>query len=357
MHEQFLLAALNQAWLGRGSCAPNPSVGAVAVHNGQIIAQTWHRGAGTPHAEQLLLDALPKNLSDITLYVTLEPCNHWGKTPPCVDAIINYGIARVVYGYNDPNPTVIARNSTKLLEEKGIEVIHLPLSAIDAFYQSYRHWTSTNKPWVTAKIAQSMDGMIAGAGGARVHLSNLECANFTHQQRLQSDMILTSARTVNQDDPALTVRLNGVEVAKPVAILDTHLTLNPEASLFKKASHCHIYYGEQYPKPSENKNCTYHAMPTLDDKLDLNAVIHHLGALGCHDVWVEAGGVLFSVFHKAGLVNKTYIYISSAVLGDKAVSAYHQADIFNRASHLRWQVMGDNVLASLDWEESLCLPA
>lgn len=97
MHEQFLLAALEQAKLGRGFCAPNPSVGAVAVQNGNIIAQAWHRGAGTPHAEQLLLSQIPPQTPGVTLYVTLEPCNHWGKTPPCVDAIINHGIEEVVF--------------------------------------------------------------------------------------------------------------------------------------------------------------------------------------------------------------------------------------------------------------------
>ncbi len=351
MHEQFLLAALDQAWLGRGSCAPNPSVGAVAVHNGQIIAQTWHRGAGTPHAESLLLAELPKNLSDITLYVTLEPCNHWGKTPPCIDAIIDYGILRVVYGYKDPNPAVMANNTPELLAEKGVEVIHWPLAAIDAFYQSYQHWTATHQPWVTAKIAQSMDGKIAGPGGVRVEISNAECAKFTHLQRLHSDLILTSARTVNQDNPRLTARLNQDEVAKPVAILDAHLTLNSEASLLKTASHCHIYYDERHNPPVELDHCTYYPMPTKGDKLRLDVIIQHLGGLGYHDVWVEAGGVLFSALHQAGLVNQTYIYISSAVLGNKAVSAYHQADIFNHASQLRWQPMGDNVLASLAWEE------
>ena len=355
MHEQFLLAALDQAWLGRGSCAPNPSVGAVAVHNGQIIAQTWHRGAGTPHAEQLLLDELPKNLSDITLYVTLEPCNHWGKTPPCVDAIIHYGISQVVFGYQDPNPTVLANNTTKLLTDKGIKVIHCPLPAIDAFYQSYQHWTLMHKPWVTAKIAQSIDGKIAGVEGLPVQLSNVECANFTHQQRLHSDLILTSARTVNRDNPRLNVRLKSHSISKPVAILDTHLTLNPEVSVLKDASHCHIYYDQRYPKPINNEKCTYHGMPTQGGQLDLVAVINHLGALGFHDVWVEVGGVLFSALHKAGLVNKTYIYVSLVVLGDDAVSAYHQPNMFNQARQLNWQVMGDNVLASIEWENGLCL--
>lgn len=356
MHEHFLLAALDQAWYGRGTCAPNPSVGAVAVQNGQIIAQTWHRGAGTPHAEQLLLEKLPKNLSDITLYVTLEPCNHWGKTPPCVDAIIDYGVSRVVYGYRDPNPTVMANNTTQLLSNRGIDVVYYPLPIIDLFYQSYAYWTLTKKPWVTIKIAQSMDGKIAAKGGVAVELTNAKCAKFTHKRRLYSDIILTSARTVNHDNPRFTSRLNALEVAKPIAILDTHLTLNPKARLLNTASHCHIYYNENHQRPSDQERCTYHAMPMIGDKLDLACIIQHVGGLGYHDVWVEGGGLLFSALHKARLVNKTYIYISPVVLGDDAVSAYHEANIFHQARNLSWQSMGDNMLASLDWEEHLCLP-
>ncbi len=349
MHEQFLLAALDQAWFGRGLCAPNPSVGAVAVHKGQIIAQTWHRGAGTPHAEQLLLEQLPKNIPEITLYVTLEPCNHWGKTPPCVDAIIAYGIKKVVYAYRDPNPTIIVNNTPRLLSEHDVEVLHYPLPAIDDFYQSYRYWTLTKKPWVTVKMAQTMDGKIAGAQHERVYLSNASCAQFTHKNRLHSDVILTTAQTVNQDDPLLNARIPGMDVAKPVAIIDSRMTLNPQAKLLATASQCHIYFDEHYPMPAVHPNRSYHAVPAIQGLLDLNAVIHHLGQLGYHDIWVEAGGTLFSALHLAGLVNKTYLYIVPTVLGDSAVSAYHHADLFKKACTVTWQAMGDNMIASLAW--------
>jgi diaminohydroxyphosphoribosylaminopyrimidine deaminase/5-amino-6-(5-phosphoribosylamino)uracil reductase len=185
MHEQFLLVALEQAWLGRGFCAPNPSVGAVAVQNGKIIAQAWHQSAGKPHAEQLVLSQLPTNQNDITLYVTLEPCNHWGKTPPCVDAIIQYGIKRVVYAYSDPNPVVAANKTPHLLEQHGIEVVHHPLPVINDFYHSYRHWSTTKRPFLTAKMAQTFDGKIAGPEGERVTLSNSLCSEFTHKYPLK----------------------------------------------------------------------------------------------------------------------------------------------------------------------------
>jgi len=137
MHEPFMHAALKQARLKRGFTAPNPAVGAVAVLDGNIIAQASHPGMGQPHAEQLLLKALPDDCSNISLYVTLEPCNHWGRTPPCVDGLIARKFKQVVYAYRDPNPLVAANNTPALLTEQGIDVVHYPLPEIDAFYESY----------------------------------------------------------------------------------------------------------------------------------------------------------------------------------------------------------------------------
>ena len=184
MHETFLLAALEQAQMGKGFCAPNPSVGAVAVDKcGNIIAKAYHKGAGHAHAEQLVIDDIEKHHTDITLYVTLEPCNHWGKTPPCVDAISKSCISRVIYAYADPNPVIRANNTPKILHDRHIEVIHHPLSAINAFYESYHYWTKTNLPLVTIKMAQSLDGKIASVHGQPIKISNDACDLLTHQYR------------------------------------------------------------------------------------------------------------------------------------------------------------------------------
>ena len=151
MHKKFLLAALEQARLGQGFCAPNPCVGAVAVQNGIIIAQACHRGAGTPHAEQLLLAQIPPKTPGVSLYISLEPCNHWGRTPPCVDAIINHGIEQVIFAYLDPNPVVAKNNSSERLRAHGIKVTHYPVEEITEFYKSYTQWTLTRKPRVRLK--------------------------------------------------------------------------------------------------------------------------------------------------------------------------------------------------------------
>ncbi len=351
MHEQFLLAALDQAWLGRGICAPNPSVGAVAVQNDMIIAQAWHRGAGTPHAEQLLVTQFPKNLPDVTVYVTLEPCNHWGKTPPCVEVLIQHGIQRVVYAYADPHPVVAGKNTPALLRAQGLEVVNHPLPAITRFYQSYRHWCLTNKPWVSVKIAQTFDGKCAGNNNERVYLSNASCAEFTHQQRMHSDIILTTARTVNQDDPLLNSRLPGMIAAKPVAIIDARLTLNPRAKVLTTATHCHIYHDAHVPAVQQ-PNCTFYDVDAAAGQLDLNAIISHLGRLGYHDVWVEAGGGLFSALHHAQLVNRTYIYVVPSILGDAATPVYRGINPFEKAHSIAWLAMDDNMMAILDWQDN-----
>lgn len=354
MHEQFMLAALEQAWLGRGACAPNPSVGAVAVQFGKIIAQSWHHGAGTAHAEILLIEQLPKNCSDVTIYVTLEPCNHWGKTPPCVDAIINSGIKSVVYAYADPNPVVSANNTPALLNQQGISVLHYPLPEIDHFYESYRHWTLTHKPWVTVKLAQTFDGKIAGKLGARTLLSNSLCFEFTHKNRLHSDIILSSARTINQDDPLFNVRLLSCQRDKPIAIIDSQLTLNKQAKVRANSTHCHVYHADECLQINLDANCSYHAIPTHAGQLDLNAVINHLGHLGYHDVWVEVGAKLFEALHKTGLVNRTYVYLVPKILGEASTNAYGGFNIFNHASKLTWLAMGDNMIAQFDWQEEQC---
>lgn len=349
MHKPFLLAALKQAWLGRGMCAPNPAVGAVAVKNNKIIAQAFHLGAGTPHAEQILINELPKGITDLTIYVTLEPCNHWGRTPPCVESIINYGVTKVVYAYKDPNPIICKNNTPQLLKESAVEVLFCPIDEINEFYKSYQHWTTTGLPFITAKLAQTLDGKIAGTKGKRILLSNNECNEFTHKQRLVTDLILTTAKTINNDDPMLNVRLNKEEKAKIIAILDRDLSLKSNAQAIHKAKHCYIFYDKHLKIKSTLPNCTYYPISVLNDGLDLEQVIKKLGSLGYHDVWVEAGSTLFNQLHLKRLVNQTYIYLVPKILGSNAIPAYIDDDIFKDIKTLNWNALDNNMVLSINW--------
>lgn len=349
MHKQFLLAALEQAWLGRGRCAPNPAVGAVAVKNNKIIAQATHLGAGSAHAEQLLLKKLPPNIQDLVIYVTLEPCNHWGKTPPCVQEIITYGVSKVVYAYQDPNPIVCANNTPHLLKEKGIEVLFYPIDEITKFYNSYHYWTTTGLPYITAKIAQSIDGKIAGAKGKRIALSNDKCNEFTHKQRLATDAILTTSRTVNNDDPILNARIYNREESKTILILDRENSLKHNAKVLLNAKHCHIFHHERKKITTKLPNCTYYPVSVVEDKLNLKQIVLELGLMGFHDVWVEAGAKLFTNLHLQKLVNKTYIYIAPKILGYDAIQAYTNEDILQGFKTLNWNSLDNNMILSFDW--------
>src|SRR3990167_4836881 len=156
-HDFFLREALALAAFWQGWCAPNPSVGAVVVQAGKVIAKGWHEGVGTLHAEQMAL-AQVKTEKDLTLYVTLEPCNHWGRTPPCTDFIIQHaGVTQVVYAFSDPNPTVAEKDSRALLSAKGITVLYYPVSEITAFYAPYAFWVKTHLPFIHVKLAVSLD--------------------------------------------------------------------------------------------------------------------------------------------------------------------------------------------------------
>jgi diaminohydroxyphosphoribosylaminopyrimidine deaminase / 5-amino-6-(5-phosphoribosylamino)uracil reductase len=351
-HKRYLRMALEQARLGRGKCAPNPSVGAVAVQGEQILAQGYHEGPGKAHAEQVVLSQLPVQLPHVTLYVTLEPCNHWGRTPPCVNAIIDYGIECVVYGFKDPNLIVAQNDTPALLKAKGIEVIFCPLPEINVFYESYVYWVKYQRPWVSVKLALSLDGKIAGTSGKPIWLSNDACGEFTHEHRWQSDWILTTAHTVHKDDPLLTARLHGQEKGKKLAILDRQLSLSKSARLFEKAEKVMIFYDSALsldPQYSKRADCEYIPISCKDEKLDLSAVLAVLGQLGAHEIWVEAGGILFTSLHLAGLVQRTYLYLTTQVLGEDAVDAYRDKAVFQRQHSVSWRILNDNALLTLDW--------
>lgn len=349
MHDQFLQLALAQAQLGRGSCAPNPSVGAVAVQNGHIIAQAWHKGAGLAHAETLVLAQFPPQTPGVSLYITLEPCNHWGKTPPCVEAIIRHGIKEVIYAYPDPNPLVVEKNSVATLSAHGIKVHLHRLPAIDAFYQSYAHWLTTKKPFVTVKMAQSLDGKITGAQSSRVKLSNALCDEFTHNARAEADVILTTARTINQDDPLLTVRRQGSSSGKPLAIIDRTLSLNLNAQALL-ASTQNLIYHDELRSANPSTLAEYHPICSNDGVLDLESILLHLGKLGFHDCFVEAGGGLFTALHQQQLVGRTYIYIVPRFLGVDASGGFQSHTPYSKPPRaLRWETMDDNMIVCMDW--------
>ncbi len=235
---RYMAAALALARRGLGRVAPNPAVGALIVKDGIVVARGWTADGGRPHAETIALQAAGAAAKGATLYVTLEPCSHHGRTPPCADAVIAAGIARVVSAVDDPDPRVGGRGHARLAAA-GIEV-RSGVLAKEAARLNRGHILRVTKgrPMLTLKLAQTLDGFAAGTPGApRLAITAATANAFVHMERALNDAILIGSGTARLDDPLLTVRLPGLEGSKPLRIvLDSHLTLDPRSKLAATAS-------------------------------------------------------------------------------------------------------------------------
>lgn len=323
-HVSYLLKALELAQKRRGFCAPNPAVGAVVVKNGKIIGEGYHWAVGYPHAEVEALKSLSESARGADLYVTLEPCCHHGRTPPCTDLIIEQGLKAVYYGFRDPNPVVSGRGEA-LLKAANIDCQYISIDEINAFYRSYNYWTQHHRPWITAKIALSQDHKIAGPEGKPVNITGPELQLFTHQQRYCSDAILTTINTVLADDPQLNVRINNAIFTKPIFVLDSQLRFPLKAKLYETAEKLTIFHASTADKKQREKlealGVTCIEMPNDSQGLQCVEIFNYLGHQGFHDVWVEAGGKLFRYLYGKSLMNQAIVYLSSRVLGEKACPA------------------------------------
>ncbi len=351
-HRNYLLKALEIAKMGKGLCAPNPAVGALIVKDNDVISTGCHKGPGSPHAEVLAINSATQPVSGAILYVSLEPCNHVGRTPPCVDAIIKSGIKEVVWGYRDPNPLVRLKSTKAILEQHGIAATEQPQAEINTFYREYVYWMQSHKPYVTLKMAQSLDGKIAQNLNERTFLTDDTVNQFTHAKRNEADVILSTAKTINSDDPLLNVRIAGQkEKAKVVAILDRNLTIDTNRRLFSKAKHCYIFYDKQLTiKKAYPKHCQLVAVPVKEEKLDFAFVKRFLGGLGYHHVWGEVGATCFSSLLADRLINQLYIYFCPLWLGKEAISVYNGtlSHMFNKNESISWQLIANTAIARID---------
>jgi len=345
-HAYFLGLALHEARKRQGFCAPNPSVGAVAVVDGKVLALAHHQQAGCAHAEAALLSKLPQGLQNLILYVTLEPCQHWGKTPPCTEAIVDYGVSMVVFAYRDPMVHLPNQDAIQQLEHHGIRVLHLPLPAIDEFYAPYAYWVQQGLPWVEAKWAQSLDGKM-GYLGTRVQLSGEKAQEFTHQGRLRADLILTTAKTILIDNPRLNVRIGDERIDKPLAIIDRNLQLTSQEAVFQSQAPIHIFHQHRIVPTWRHPLVTFHP---LDDFENLAVLLTQIAALGYHALWLEAGPQLMQTMHQQHLVQRTNIIICPKVLGIEGLTAVSDQNFFARAKQMMGQSLGDDVLIRVEWE-------
>lgn len=352
---KFMQRALELAAERRGFCAPNPAVGAVVVKDGEIIGEGWHVAYGAAHAEVMAIQAAGHSAAGADIYVTLEPCCHYGKTPPCTELLINAQIKRVFYGLHDPNPQVAGKGEQQL-RAAGVVCQQVSDATVTQFYQSYCYWWQQRRPWVTVKLALSLDGKIAGQQGKPICITGKACENLTHRWRRRSDAILTTARTVLADDPQLNVRLPHETIAKPIYILDRQLQLSTTIRLLQTSQQLILLHqadvASQRILDWQENGARCVAVPIVDGILDWSSILQLIGADGVHDLWVEAGGRCLHTLWQQHLVQRLLLYVAPKVLGTQALAAFdfEESIQFNAEPHscTQWQVCGEDVV--MVWE-------
>jgi len=317
--EYFMNIAIKEAKKGIGFTSPNPPVGAVIVKEGKILGKGFHKGAGLPHAEVEALRNCRENPVGATIYVTLEPCNHWGRTPPCTEAIISSGIRRVVIGCADPNPNVKGGGKERLLSE-GIEVKENVLrEECEALLEAYLKHVKTGLPFVYAKAAITIDGFTATSAGDSKWITGEEARRYAHKLRYMVDAIIVGVDTVIKDNPKLTQRLGGRYKKQPLrVILDTHLRTPLNSEVIRDGGKTLILVGEKVGDEKIAQYLPFGVMvkrcATKENMLDLSEVLKILGEAQIQSVLLEGGSRVMGSFVSQRLVDKFFIFLAPKLL-------------------------------------------
>ena len=321
VRDGFMQRARELAEHGRYTTAPNPLVGAVVVRDGMVVGEGWHTRAGGEHAEVTALKSSGRQARGAQLYVTLEPCNHHGKTPPCTDAILRAGIKKVVVGHLDPNPKMRGR-SIDLLREAGVEVEVLGDAFFEKQNEQFSHFMCTGRPFVHVKLATALDGRIAASSGESKWVTGEAARRRAHLLRAEAGAVLVGACTARMDDPLLTAR--GLPEEPPSVtrvVLDPHLTLRNDCQLTHTA--CVdpvIVFTKEGCAPERVSELCAHGVevvltPSSDGELDLLFVLTELGLRGIRGILVEGGGETAGRFVSRGLANKLTLFYAPKMLG------------------------------------------
>lgn len=312
MDHYYLNLAYQLALQNEGNTAPNPSVGALIVKNEQLISQGYHLKAGAPHAEIVALEKAGSNANGATLYCTLEPCAHQGKTPPCVDQIIKAKISRVVFGSVDRNPLVNGKGAT-LLRQKGIVVEQIRNSVIDNFYAPFFKTFETGRPYTYAKVGMTANGIISPADRNSRWITNELSLSWVHQLRAQCDAILVGADTVLLDRPHLTVRSEGMVRTPLRVVVDTRFKLAPkDCSLLESDVPILICGSESAPQGKE-AGWSDHGVKTMRFRSP-SSILTSLYGMGIRKIMMEGGQKIFTLFHIGGLIDEYILMIAPRLL-------------------------------------------
>jgi diaminohydroxyphosphoribosylaminopyrimidine deaminase / 5-amino-6-(5-phosphoribosylamino)uracil reductase len=331
--------ALRLAERGLFTTQPNPRVGCVITKGDEIIAEGWHQRAGEPHAEVFAIRDAGERAKGATAYVTLEPCAHFGKTPPCADAVIAAGISRVVAACEDPNPRV-AGGGFKKLRDAGIVVdIGLMRDAARELNRGFLSRIERKRPWVRVKLASSLDGRTALANGESKWITSEAARTDVQRWRARSSAILTAIGTVLADNPRLTVRFDEPFVAPLRVVLDRALRIRHESHLLDGSAPTLIVHGADAKPDARFGKVELLAMPLPGGKLDLAALLTSLAERGINELQVEAGPMLCGSLLSAGLVDELLLYTAPVFLGDSGRPLLTLPKFTSMSATPRWKIV------------------
>ncbi len=328
--------ALHLARRGQYSAHPNPMVGCVIVNDGHVVGEGWHAVAGEPHAEINALRAAGERARGATAYITLEPCSHDGKTPPCTDALIEAGVVEVVGATEDPNPEV-SGGGFHVLEKAGIAVrTGLRKKSARELIRGFASRALRGRPFVTLKIAASLDGCIAMANGESHWITGTEARADVQKLRARSGAIMTGIGTVLADDPSLNVRDDVLEThgKQPLrVVLDDALRMLPSARMLALPGDTVVYCTRDAARePLEKAGAEVVRVDAKDGHVDAACVLEELGRREINDVLVEAGPILAGSLLEAGLVDELVIYQAPHIMGSETKCMFHTP---------RWTALAD----------------
>jgi diaminohydroxyphosphoribosylaminopyrimidine deaminase / 5-amino-6-(5-phosphoribosylamino)uracil reductase len=316
---KFMAAALKQAAKGVGYTSPNPAVGCVIVKDGHIVGKGYHHKAGQPHAEILALHEAGDQAIGADIYVTLEPCCIYGKTPPCTDTLVKSGVKRVIIGTVDPNPKVNGQG-VRILRDAGIEVATEILEdQCREIIGGYAKVITTGLPLVTIKFAQSLDGRIATKTGNAKWISSPESRKLAHKLRATHDAILIGAATANTDDPQLNVRQ--IKGHNPIRVVLTgHGNIKSSLRMYTDGQAQVLIVttedNQAKLKSLENDQVEIITIPIMDESLNLTVLLKKLVTYGINSVLIEGGGQVITYFIKQNLVDRMVMFVAPILIGE-----------------------------------------
>ena len=314
--------AMDLAKKGEGFTSPNPMVGAVIVTEGKVVGTGFHKALGEAHAEVVAIDKAGDSAKGATLYVTLEPCNHTGRTPPCTGKIVDANISRVVVAMKDPNPDVKG-GGIDYLKQHGIDIVlGICKDKAKKLNEAFIKYVGTKRPFVIIKCAATLDGRIATKTGDSRWVSGKESRAFVHRLRHAVDAIMIGINTVKQDDPSLTTRLNDLKGHDPFRIiLDTHLAISENAKVLRlnSASDTIIVTGnsisEKKKAQIENKRIRIIKSPVKDGLIDLDSLMDRLGDFNITSVLIEGGSRVIAKALDEKIVDKIIFFYAPKIMG------------------------------------------